>query len=330
MFDLPANTMFTYLLNPMFDEIDMSDIHVSKLVKELETFKHSHGKMASPETDALKFYFLNHAFHVMKTKFNQFEVLDEKMAFVAEKHIQQTNEIAKRLFFYNILIAVEEAKFMPNQDAGFYDFLDQSYGSGFKQWVSSGFGRSLTSFGNLNMTCGDFSKAMVSVFAFAKWQHGFGGKGWVPIASSVSDCIHGRMSFEQMADQAFSLCHNNGSMFNKGHLYNCYSQFIYSILDIQDSGQIPQWIGSNLGSQYVDKDLKDVYKIMAECFPEEMTGKVNSSLIKDSEKKRQQKSAAISAKNAATWNNANQPKQPPPPHKHKMDEILVDLFKKGF
>lgn len=328
MLDLPDKTMLTYLLNPMFDKIDVSDIHVSRLLTELEGFRNKYNKKVAPETEALKFYFLNHIFHIMKTKFNESEILDDEMIKIAEKHIVLTNEIAKRLFFYNILIAIEEANFMYKQESSFYDFLERSYGKEFSDWVNNGFGKTLTSFGKLNMTCGEFSAAMVSVFAFAKWQHGFGGKGWVPIATSVADCIHGIVSFEQMADQAFSLCHNNGSMFNKGHLYDHYSSFIYKILDIQDSGQIPQWIGENLNNKYIDKEIRGIYEIVAKRFPAEITGSLDQSLIKNSEKKREQKTAALAKKNASTWNSGNT--QTVKPHEHKIDKILVDLFKKGF
>lgn len=328
MFDLPKNTMFTYLSNPMFDNVDMSEIPTARLVAEIEKFKAKNQKRVDPETDALKFYFLNHAFHTMKTKFNPLEPLDEKMSFVAEKHIQITSQIAKRLFFYNLIIAVEEAKFIPNQAGSFYDFMDDRYGEDFGRYVKANFPGSLTAFGKINMTSGEFGTAMVSVFGFGKWQPGFGGKGWAPIAALTSDCINGRISLEHLADQAFSLCHNNGSMFNKGHFYNCYSHFIYTVLDIQDSGQIPQWIASNKGNKFIDSELREVYDIMAERFPEEMTGKVDNSLIKNSQEKREKKAAAQAAHNHAQWNNQQKP--PPKPHQHKMDQILVDIFKKGF
>lgn len=330
MQDLPPNTMYTYLMNPMFDKVNMSEIHVSKLAQEIEAFQKSSQKMSVPEKDALKFYFFNHAFHILKSKFNPLETLNQDMAIVAEKHIQATNLIAKRLFFYNLIIAVEEARFIPKQNAQFYSFIENNYGSQFHNYVQKNFPNSLTSFGNLNMTCGEYTQAMMSVFGFGKWQPGFGGKGWVPIAASSADLIAGNISFEQMADQAFSLCHNNGSMFNKGHFYSQYSHFIYTILDIQDSGQIPQWIGQNLDNKYVDNEMREIYEIMSRHFPNEMTGKVDMSLIKNSEQKRNKKAAALAAKNQANWNSwGNQGQQPPEPHKHKMDEMLVDMFKKG-
>ena len=326
MHDLPANTMFSYLANPMFDAVDVSGLPVSVLAQETEKFQAGHAR-ANPETDALKFYYLNHAFHVLKSKTNPFDPLNEDLLKLAESHIQITNQVAKRLFFYSIIIAVEEARFIHGQDQKFYDYLQGAYGDEFCDYVRGGFGKKFTDFGKLDMTCGQYASAMVGVFAFGKWQPGYGGKGWTPIASIVSSYLHGSMSLEALGDQSFSLCHNNGSMFNKGHLYNYYTHFIYEILDIQDSGQIPQWVNENLNSKFVDKELAEIHRLMVKNFPDEVTGKLNKSLIKNSEAKREQKAKALAAKNAATWNtwsgggNNNQPAKAAPDQ--KLNKILL-------
>jgi hypothetical protein len=329
MYDLPQNTMMTYGANPMFDALNFSELPVSKLAEEIEAFKKkSKGHMVAPESDALTFYFMNHAFHVMKSRFNPLERLDPDLAQVAEQHIKSTNEVAKRLLFYSMVIAVEEARFIPQQDARFFNFLENSYGYQFKQYVKDGFKGSLTDFGKLDMTCGQFTTGMMSVFAFGRWQPGFGGRGWTPIAALVADCVSGNISFEGMADQAFSLCHNNGSMFNKGHLYSCYSQFIYNILDIQDSGQVPQWIASNRGSKFITPDLARAFEIMAKRFPDEMTGSVDMKLIKNSEAKREQKAAALAKKNAAMWNQTQLPEDDKPQGDARNNVLMsgMDIF----
>jgi hypothetical protein len=305
MYDLPKNTMLTYCSNPMFEQMDFGEVPVATLAKEIEKFK-KNSKMVVPESDALTFYFMNHAFHVMKSRLHPLERLSDDMAFVADQHIRNTNQVAKRLFFYSVIIAIEEARYMPSQDDRFFEFLNRSYGREFCEYVKGGFKGGLTDFGKLDMTCGVFTTAMMSVFAFGKWQPGFGGRGWVPIAALVSDCANGTLSFEAMADQAFSLCHNNGSMFNKGHLYSQYSHFIYNILDIQDSGQIPQWIASNKGNKFITVETQRVHDIMAKHFPDEMTGKVDTKLVSSSEKAREHKAAVLAKKNQAAWNQWSQ------------------------
>lgn len=338
MYDLPKNTMLGYASNPMFDKNDFGHLSVEVLAQEIGKYRQQHKNHVYPESDALGFYFLNHAFHVLKTKFNSFEPLPEDLVEIAEKHALLTNEISKRLFCYSTIIAVEEARFIPSQNEAFFELLTNSYGDKFADWVKEGFkGANLTGFKDLPLTMGEYTQGMVSVFAFGKWQPGFGGKGWVPIASLVADCVNGRISFESFADQAFSLCHNNGSMFNKGHMYHCYSPFIYKILDIQDSGQIPQWIGENISkksseSKFITPELEKIYKTMAKHFPDEMTGKVDYSLIKDSETKRTKKQQAQAAKQQAMWNSyhgAPQKNQPPPKPVAKIDQILANDLKRG-
>jgi len=331
MYDLPQNTVITYTANPLFNKVNSGHLPVSVLKKEIEAFMAKKGSYVDPERDALGFYFLNHAFHLLKSKYGQFEQLSPQLTKVAEQHIHLTNTIAKRLFFYSLIIAVEEARFIPSQDDNFFNMLQGGYGQEFREYAQGGFRGKLTDFGKLDMTCGEYASAMVSTFAFGKWQPGFGGKGWVPIASLVSECIQGNLSLEQFADQAFSLCHNNGSMFNKGHLYNHYSSFIYNILDIQDSGQIPQWIANNKNSKYLDKELLEVYEIMAKEFPEEMTGPINKSLISNSEKKREQKAAALAKQQQAAWNqwsNHQQTKAAKPSVEAKLNNVLLGGYGK--
>lgn len=331
MYDLPQNTMLTFAANPMFDPVDMSTLPVSHLAQEIEKFKASQkGNMASPEGDALTFYFMNHAFHVLKSRFNDMQTLPPEMAEVADMHIRNTNLVAKRLFCYSIMIALEEARFIPGQDQEFYSYLDQSFGKEFSDYAEGNFRKpaSLTGFGELSMTCGEYARAMMCVFSFGRWQSGFGGKGWVPIAALASQCVHGSISFEGFADQAFSLCHNNGSMFNKGHLYKHYSHFIYDILDIQDSGQIPQWIASNPKSEYVSPELRRAHDLMSKFFPDEMTGKVDNALIRGSKEKREQKAKVTAQHNAATWNQ--QPPRPKASPMAKQNNVLMsglDAFK---
>lgn len=327
MYDLPDHTLAPYLLNPLFTKTDLSELPIADLASELVAFQHSHATQVSPEADALQFYFFNHAFHLIQAKYAPLARLPDDLAQVVENHFQATNTIAKRLLFYNLLIAVEEARFIPAQDETFHSHMNNSFGPELMDFITKRSGN-LAGFGKLPLTCGDYTRGIMSVFAFGKWQPGYGGHGWVPIATVVHDFISGNLSLEQLADQSFSLCHNNGSMFNKGHFYVGYSEFIYQVLDIQDSGQIPQWLGKNLSSSFVTPTLRESYQIMAKHFPEAMTGKLDQSLLRDSAAKRTKKAAILAKKNSSTWNSGATaiPKAKPV---QKIDNMLVDMFKKG-
>jgi hypothetical protein len=45
-----------------------------------------------------------------------------------------------------------------------------------------------------------------------------------------------------MVDTGYTLAHNGGPIFNKGMMYSGYNHNIYALLDIQRSGQVPEYI----------------------------------------------------------------------------------------
>lgn len=333
MYDLPDRTLIAYLANPLFDKVDLSNVPATRLARDVATFATARGgHHPPPEQDALAFYFLNHAFHLIKARYNAMERLDEDMAFVANLHLESTTTVAKRLLFYSLVASIEEARFLHNQNDTFWGHLEHAFGpevAAFYQKQPGGASittanSGLLSFGALPVSAGRFATSLMSVFAFGSWSPGFGGRGWTPIAALVSDCLHGKISLEQFGDQAFSLEHNNGSMFNKGHLYGMYSDALHKILDIQDAGQIPQLIGrirAGKGmpafkgsghdrswgedggrlSKFVTPQLSKAYAIMLQRFPQEMGGEVDLALVRDSAARRA-KAAAQKAKAAhAAW-----------------------------
>lgn len=327
MYDLPVNTIYMYEKNPLFSKIDSSSLSMNDFIREYDFFSKKK-PMVKPESDALSFYFLNHAFHILKSKYHPLEALPQDLAYVAEQHITITNTISKRLLFYSYIIALEEASFLHEQSSDFWLFLKTRYGKNFEEFAQNRFPQESSRVAKLDMTCGEYASAIMSVFAFGKWSSGFGGKGWVPIASLFSNFIHGSISLEQFSDQAFSLSHNNGSMFNKGHFYQMYSPFIYTILDIQDSGQIPQWIYTNQKNKFVSSELLKVYTIMEKYFPEEIQGKFNQSLVTNSQNKREKKSQLLKQHQIATWNNSsNSSSMQKPTAETKLNNILLGGFK---
>lgn len=329
MYDLPKKTLYTYLNNPLLDKFSFAHVSTKDLAAEIDKYKAKTKTMPKPEEQALLFYMSNHGFHLIKAKYSEFEVLPDDVAKLVEDHMKITNDIAKRLFCYIVLISVEEAHFLPSQAEHFHDYMSSTYGSEFGDYVKGNCKGELTSFKSLPMTTGTYLRGMRSVFDFGKWQGGFGGKPWGNIVGLTASVAFGRESFEMMADYAFSLCHNNGSMFNKGKLYGMYSSFIYDILDIQASGQIPNWINENKSSTFVTPQIKDMHERLAKIFPEEFKKPLDKSRVQSSGKVRKENEK----KKMAAWgvNNyapAAVPEQPKAPPLSAMDKMLIGDFKK--
>lgn len=283
MYDLPANSFDLYKANPLFSPVDFSAVPFKKLAAEIKSYEKKNNPY--PETDALRFYLYNHAFHLLQNKFGKMSELPPDLTTFAQTHINATSLIAKRMLCHTIVSTICEMDYLSTQKPEYYQQLTDSYGEGvadfFKVIHKTNNWRG---FDKVDATCGELTGGLVSGFAFSNWPY---RKPWTRITGLSRQCVFGEISLESYTDQSFSLTHWGGSVLNKCHLYQCCTNEFYHLLDVQDSGQIPQWVGSNMSSQYVTKELKDMYAILKRHFPDEMNGPVNKSLVSNSQKKRE-------------------------------------------
>ena len=70
-----------------------------------------------------------------------------------------------------------------------------------------------------DLTIEDVLKCVVNIFKFGDFNHEYGGQPWANIAEHGLNFVRGRMNAEVFLDQAFSLEHNNGNMFNKNIVF---------------------------------------------------------------------------------------------------------------
>jgi len=59
------------------------------------------------------------------------------------------------------------------------------------------------------------------------------------VADCLANFVNGNYSAEMMMDVGWTLCHNNGPIFNKQIFYNMYSHDLVRLLDVQRAGMIP-------------------------------------------------------------------------------------------
>ena len=304
MFDQPRNSLVAYAANPLFEAMDFSHVRLKDLVAEISACEKQ--KKMCPQTAAVTFYLLNHGMHVMRSQLSPLTPLNAELAFVAEAHITQTNTIAKRMLCHTILSTVVEMHYLCQQRPAYYQMLADQYGDNFAKFAKDTQG-SRSHLKKLDTDCGNFAGGMMSIFSFSDWAY---RKPWTKITGLVYQCVKGEISLENFTDQSLSLCHWGGSILNKCHLFHCNNDDLFKILDVQDSGQIPQWVGKNLSSSYVSEEMKRVHAILMKYFPDQMTGPINQALIQNSAAKRAQmvKQINLSVQNnfAAGNNNAAQ------------------------
>lgn len=238
------NTLAYHRSAPYFRKFNISQTSVYDLGKHLKGISN---KMESVNTEfsALEFYTLNHLMHLIEKRFTPYEVLPEWAQSIANDYIIVLRDQSKRLFYYAMLITLNEARH-------FNDKLAKTNGNKLLKEYPAAFEAIKTSDGylynpeNTNVTIGELYQGISSIFNDYVWGDGistsFGGKKWGQISDCVLAFLKGEITAEMLVDTGFTLAHNGGSMFNKGYLYESPNNIIYPLLDCQRSGQIPELI----------------------------------------------------------------------------------------
>lgn len=233
--------------------------------------------MGNPEVDAIIFYMMNHAATMIRQKYHPIEPLGAKLALLEEYHRQLAYRSA-RMFFYMLLICTRESRHeKKGYDTNTWKMFEDKYGEALLSFHQSIKGKSSTDAALAlrkappKMTLGDYTCFLSEVFYHGVYHGGYGGKAWGKVADVLRDYVHGKITAEMMMDTAFTLCHNNGPIFNKGMLFEGYSNEIYKILDVQRSGQIPQLVAGIETPKSAAKTVQTLFKICAKHVGDEFS-----------------------------------------------------------
>lgn len=203
-----------------------------------------------PETAAIWFYMQNHAQAILARKRMKFEPLPaEELGLVNKYHRTMTRE-ALRMFYYLLLICTRESRHINNLDdvpipsARYKEFVASIRPKGSSGAVESFYSNAPA------MNLGRYTAHMLTLFEQGHWSSSFGGKAWANVAKVLDDFVQGEITAEMMLDTAYTLAHNNGPIFNKGLVFKMYDPYeIMRILDVQRSGQIPQFVQTEHSSK---------------------------------------------------------------------------------
>lgn len=260
-------TTFRKQKNRCFTQpLDVRGVHVAEVAKQIEPLKKWLAKREGqtegyPEKDALWFYLKNHVISQVGLRVHPDEDLGPFTGFVENYH--HTMQVkALRMYYYLLLICTREARHLKS-GSSIYSTVNEKYGAECGTFLKSICASSESqAVGRLEKhppatTMGQYTEMLEYVFNHGSWSGGYGGKAWGAVAKILRQFVHGEISAELMLDTAFTLCHNNGPIFNKGMLFEMYTEKeIVNILDVQRSGQIPELVLTN-GSTFVDQDMRD-------------------------------------------------------------------------
>jgi len=201
----------------------------------------------SPELEAVKFYLVQHVLGEVVRRYDKHEPLDPGAASAVNSFHEIGSASALRMFHYLCYITIREIRHMSLGSSG-AEKMRKQFGNEATDHVislkggSEEAGYSKTMNNPPACTVAQFFGAIEWGFFHGSFSGGFGGKPWGKITTCLARVLRGEASLENMVDTAFTLAHNNGPIFNKGLFFGGYTHELGRILDVQRSGQIPEYI----------------------------------------------------------------------------------------
>lgn len=303
---------FQFGVRPGVLHRDMGSVSLPTVVSALNVYMNDNpygpiineSAKGHPERDGAVFYLLNHAVSLVRQRTHPYERLGKYLPIVEAYHSQLAVRSA-RMFFYLLLICTRESRHDKSSYTGSaWTEIRQKYGKrvvDFHQSIkgcgSSEAAQALRSH-PADVPVGAYTKFLVDVFYKGYYSGGYGGAAWGAVADVLNGYVNGVMTAEMMMDTAFTLCHNNGPIFNKGMLYDSYSDEIYKLLDVQRSGQVPQLIGNKETHWGNDKSVRDLWTLCNDALDGAFGGYVDWFLVEELGSKKSygsQKNAQVSA-----------------------------------
>lgn len=282
--------------------------------------------MGSPEVDALIFYMMNHAVSLVRQRVHPYAQLGDYLPVVEEYHRQLAYR-STRMFYYMLLICTRESRHAKSavdtkQMKEVFKGIETTVKPFWQGIKGTGSSSAVNSFRTHPpvVGMGRYTDYLVDIFFKSSYSSGYGGKAWGAVATVLRDYIHGTISAEMMMDTGFTLCHNNGPIFNKGMLYTSYTEEIYMILDVQRAGMIPQLIGNKESNKAKLDVVQKIWELCYKVFPKEFAGYVDWYLVEK-----------LGAKKSYPLQKSNQVKvygEPPAVEAKKMAQVIKTTVSK--
>lgn len=248
---MQKNTLRYHLSRPVFRKLDISDVPAAAIAERMRLRMSQMSADVGAEPEALRFYLANHFLADMQLRYHPDQPLQGDTLDSVKNCVREMNECAERLFFYLIAICTRETRHNHNTPK-FTNWADGKIDGEAVALVNTTKGKSSSGavhkFTSLSpgspIKMGEYTKALCGAFYHGQYAGGYGGKAWGQVADCLNMFVQGQISAEAMVDTGWTLCHNNGPIFNKGMLYSGYAhppkKYLTKLLDVQRAGQIPR------------------------------------------------------------------------------------------
>lgn len=261
------DTLKYHKARPLQSNVDLSGASLQHVMGQYPDLKgqlevHEGKVKANPETEALWFYVQQHAMSLVERNLHPEEPVGKFGPFINKYH-DEVHWKTLRMFYYLLLICTRESRHASGYEGkkkvfNMHPDIEDFHGD-YVQDSSADSAINAIIENAPDVTLGEYTQFLVRMFTYPSYSGGYGGKAWKQIAIPLNDFVHGKISAEIMMDTAFTLEHNNGSMFNKGMLYDSYSHKLKKILDVQRSGQVPQLVAHHYSefNDVIPSDLQE-------------------------------------------------------------------------
>lgn len=241
----------------------MSAVSCSTVAAAMSAFMKSDPNADTvPESEALWFYGMNHGVALIAAQRAPLEPLSAwENEFLGLYHAQMAQK-AVRAFYYLIWICTREARHNQSLEKDLPK-IGEMFGAPIHKFLTgikggeAGISKKFLE-APPDTTIGLYCDALRWTFNNSKWGGGYGGKAWGKVTDCLCRFVSGEFTAEMMLDTNWTLCHNNGPIFNKGQFYAVYQsdQGVKRILDVQRSGQVPEAVlGDTYCMQFADNLL---------------------------------------------------------------------------
>lgn len=250
-----AGTLDALLSAPHFHKWSWEHVSVAAVSTARKAYKPAEAH-ANSVAEALEFYCLNHLFGLVRNRFNRYEDLPGWAKDVAEAYLQCLSRQTLRLFYYQTVISIREARHLKIMSDTWWNDVTIKFGANFRLFQDKNKGdegAALTEFDTNPppMSFTMFMLAITHVFRNGMFNKSYGGPKWAKVNDNLTRFITGEITAETFVDTGYTLAHNTAPIFNKGIYYSPQmGDKLITVLDLQRAGYIPSYLIANPGQDH--------------------------------------------------------------------------------
>jgi len=268
--------------SPLFSPRDVSHVSVNQIYNRLTM---SLCDSTRPETDMLDFYVGVQALGLMHRVHHEHEVVRDDLYRHLLAWRGRTAKAVGRALLYSIVICTREMRHCGSKDDPELEkrLVDETSldAASFVRFMMAGGGAPDGILSCAYVPVGDAFRAVDLAFREGMFGKQFGGEPWAQVARNVVRYVDGSYTPEMFLDTVWSLCHNNGPIFNKGMHYDMYSNYLIELLDVQRSGQVIEGIVEGRWVHFLTKETSTLAYFMKDYVRDLVGDYVDWSLVEE-------------------------------------------------